>query len=291
MTVAKSTDYYPVWKAKAVYTVKIHLTGTSTTDRSVYSGESVTLPTSLGTSGGKTHEGWTTKSDGTGRFYSAGSTIYPTGNIELFTYWSDPEIVKLNLNDSATLMRSVNVQKGSAYDLSETEDITKECYLLIGWSKSKTSNTAAYALEDSLTVTADTTLYAVWEKMIKVTFHDGEKTTADYVRKGDSMDLPEPKKDGYVFLGWTQKGSDDILETLEPTKDTDLYSKWRVDESKTGDGSNNSQTSDSRTTASDSGSHNVSSTGGSGISMTTIGIGAAVAAIVSVLLVFQIRRA
>ena len=295
VTATETTDYYPVWISKPVYTVKIHLTGTSTTDKSVYSGESIKLPTSLGISEGKKHEGWTTKSDGTGRFYSAGSVIYPTESMELFTYWSDPEMVKLNLNDSSTTLTSINVQKGSTYDLSEVEDLSKEGHLLIGWSKSRLSSTIAYELSDSITVSADTTIYAVWEKLIKVTFHDGDMIDVKYVQKGDSINLPSPVKNGYSFEGWTLKNSDSIVGSLEPTVDTDLYSKWKIIESSPDKDVSEDTSSKKEGSKSDDDSVSKNSvqtkSGGSGLSMTTIGIGAAVAAIVSVLFVFQMRRA
>ena len=295
VTATDTTDYYPVWVSKPIYTVKIHLTGTSTTDRTVYSGESIRLPTSLGVSEGKKHEGWTTKNDGTGKFYSAGSIIYPTESMELFTFWSDPEMVKLNLNDSSTTMTSINVQKGTTYDLSEVEDLSKEGHLLVGWSKSRLSSTIAYELSDSITVSSDTTIYAVWEKLIKVIFHDGDMIDVKYVQKGDSIELPSPVKNGYSFEGWTLKDSGSIVRSLEPTVDTDLYSKWKVIESNPDKSVSEETPSEKEGSGSDDNriSQNTVPTksGGSGLSITTIGIGAAVAAIVSVLFVFQMRRA
>lgn len=56
--------------------------------------------------------------------------------------------------------------------------------------------------------------------------------TALTVSKGDSIDLPIPTKDGYVFIGWfTGTTVNDIQfnSYLPITKNTTLYAEWEVD--------------------------------------------------------------
>ena len=292
VTSSEDTDYYPVWTAKQQYLIKVHLTGTSTTDYRIYAGDSVKLPTSLGTSNGKTHEGWTTKSDGTGKFYSAGSTIYPTGSMELYTYWSDPEILKLDLNEGNTNLSTVNIQKGDSYDLSRS-DVSKEGYLLKGWSKSRTSSAIAYKVDDTITPTSNTTLYAVWEKLIAITFMDGGSMSIGYYEKGAAVELPELSSDGLVFLGWTLKDSDIVLDSLTAEKDTEISSSWKEAEP-TADAADKDESQEVADTTKDDAGNSTDTEpakGGSGINITAIGLGAAVAVIVSALVVFQIRRA
>ncbi|MBR1407406.1 MAG: InlB B-repeat-containing protein, partial [Clostridia bacterium] len=52
---------------------------------------------------------------------------------------------------------------GKAVTVSE-QKVYRDLYTFLGWSKSKTATTASYKPGDSITVSGDTTLYAVWER-------------------------------------------------------------------------------------------------------------------------------
>ena len=313
LTVSSTTDYYPVWEALDVYYITVHLTGDDTRDYTIYEGESVTLPASMGRSNGKTHEGWTTKSDGTGTFYSVGSTIYPDRSMELYLCWSDPVFVKLSLNDGNTNLSVINTLISEECDLSAAE-VSKHGYILIGWSKSKSSTAIAYSIDGKIRMNSDTTIYAVWEKLISVSFIDGDSVRITHVKSGTAVELPLLEKEDAVFLGWALNGSDQILESLSPTKDTELVAMWEtivqepvVTEEPMEEIPEPAETSETpkedepetvteEPAESDEEPEIVfdtesESSGDSGIPMTAVGIGAAVAAVVSALLVFQIRRA
>jgi hypothetical protein len=88
-------DFYPVWEEIETITVLIHMAGTEILSETLYAGEPLELPESLGKKDGKTHLGWTVNSDGTGRFFSVDSTIYPAESLELFVFWSEPDIEEL----------------------------------------------------------------------------------------------------------------------------------------------------------------------------------------------------
>ena len=314
LTVSRTTDYYPVWDALDTYYITVHLDGDETKNYSIYEGESITLPASIGRSEGKIHEGWTTNSNGTGTFYSAGSTIYPDSSLELYPHWSDPVFVKLSLNNGNTNMSVINTLVGEDCDLSST-NVSKDGYILIGWSKSKSSTSIAYAVDGKIKMNYDTTIYAVWEKLISVSFIDGDSVRIAHIKSGTPVELPVLEKDDATFLGWTISGSDRIIESLSPTKDTELVASWEVvqepivieepvedvpepvetvEEPKEEepeipkDVEQPKESNEEPEIVFDTESE---SSGSSGIPMTVIGIGAAVAAIVSALLVFQMRRA
>jgi len=306
VTATSSTDYYPVWSAKSIYTVTVHLAGSETTDYTIYDGESVTLPSSMGKSDGRTHEGWTANSDGTGKFYSAGSTFCPSGSMELYAYWSEPEMAKLYLKDGNTNLSVINIQRGGSYDLSKS-NAEKEGYILKGWSKNRTSTSVAYETDSIITVSYDTTIYTVWEKLISVKFIDGDSVRIVYAQKDSQVELPILSKDGYEFLGWTLKGSETILESLTATKDTELSSSWKEMESPAIPEPTAEEPKEEPTVEvpedpapelpADEGTErfepaeNSSSGGGSGITIGAVAAGAAIAVISTVLIVFQIRRA
>jgi hypothetical protein len=306
VTATSSTDYYPVWSAKSIYTVTVHLAGSETADYTVYDGESVTLPSSMGKSDGRTHEGWTANSDGTGKFYSAGSTFYPSGSMELYAYWSEPEMAKLYLKDGNTNLSVINIQRGGSYDLSKS-NAEKEGYILKGWSKNRTSTSVSYETDAIITVSYDTTIYTVWEKLISVKFIDGDSVRIVYAQKDSQVELPILSKEGYEFLGWTLKGSENILESLTATKDTELSSSWKETESPAIPEPTAEEPKEEPTVEQPEGpapelpadegterfepAENSSSGGGSGITIGAVAAGAAIAIISTVLIVFQIRRA
>ncbi len=304
-TATSTTDFYPVWIAKSICTVKVHMTGSETSDYTVYEGESVTLPASMGRSDGRTHEGWTANSDGTGKFFSAGSTFYPSGSLELYAYWSEPEMAKLYLKDGNTNLSVVNIQKGESFDLSEYA-AEKEGYILKGWSKNRTSTSVAYGTDAKITVSYDTIVYAVWEKLISVKFIDGDSVRIVYAQKDSQVELPVLSKDGYEFRGWTLKGSETILESLTATQDTELSSSWKSAEppviqeppvTETEPAAEEPEDETPEIPAEDGPAKTEpvadtpSSGGGSGITVGAVAAGAAIAIISTVLIVFQIRRA
>ncbi len=281
VTLNRSADLYPIWKAKPQYTVTVHLTEKST-EYKIYAGDSVKLPPSLGASEGRNHEGWTTNSDGTGRFYAPGSLLYPTATMELYPFWSDPEMLKLILSDGDEAISSINVQKGTVFSFEDVEEPVRTGFGFLGWSKNKGSEDVDYTASDSLKMESSTTLFAVWERLVRITFDENK---IGYYHVNEPVELPKPEKEGSIFLGWTVKGSDDILSTLSAEKDTELISLWEAEPS------DSTIPDDGETDGYVKERTEIDSTNkGSGISVTTVGIGAAVAAAVSALIAIQIRR-
>lgn len=97
--------------------------------------------------------------------------------------------------------------------------MTKDKYKLIGWNEVKESankGDVQYELGDSLLVTQDTTLYAVWKAYklkIKYDANSGyfpsgattEQTIA--AESSESLSYTKPVRTGYDFKGWTNSSS------------------------------------------------------------------------------------
>ncbi len=233
-SVAKVTSgcsFYPVWKEKETVSVIVHRTGADTMTHSLYKGDALTLPASFGKESGKTHLGWTLSPDGTGRFFSVGSTIYPTESMELFTFWSEPDIVRITFMDDSMQISVVNVVTGTGYDLSRVDVPAKTGYDFIGWSTSQTSSRVSYEADDTLTVTDGMTLYAVWEKLLTVTYHVGDDTETVYCQAGSDVTLKTVTKDGYTFKGWSTTGTMPVLEsTIMVYRSMDIFPVWEKTE-------------------------------------------------------------
>ena len=268
VTSTTTVDYYPVWSAIPQYTVNVHLIGEDVRTYTVYSGSSVTLPESLGEIEGKTHEGWTEGSDGSGRFHAAGSTFVPQHDMELFLSWSDPLMVKLVLMDGDDAVETVSYQKGTVVDMDELRVQSKDGYFFLGWSESTSGAVGSIRI----VMDSDRIVHALWERLVSVTFHGSDKEQV-YYRIGDSVELESLEMDGFRFLGWSLSIEGDVIHSLKAVKDVDLYPIWEEV---------NSDEPVPERTASDG--------SGSGMSVTTMGIGAVVAGVVSTLMVIQMRR-
>ena len=104
-------------------------------------------------------------------------------------------------------------------DDSNKPYMTKDNYKLIGWNNVKEPTDKGetnYELGDSLIVTQDTTLYAVWEAYklkLKYDANGGyfqsgattEQTIA--AESSESLSYTEPERTGYKFKGWTNSPS------------------------------------------------------------------------------------
>ena len=152
--------------------------------------------------------------------YSEDITITPVFKVyETFTFnpnGGDGEIV--------TWTRSA---ENEILDFSEFE-ITREGYLLLGWSESPNADYAQHAYNDKCDAESyywywsdsdqNIVLYAVWEKLINdvttgytnVKFDlnggTGKLNFSGAYRRGDTFKLPGidgVTKDGYTFLGWS----------------------------------------------------------------------------------------
>jgi uncharacterized repeat protein (TIGR02543 family) len=104
-------------------------------------------------------------------------------------------------------------------DDNNKQYMTKDNYKLIGWNnveESADKGETNYKLGDSLIVTQDTTLYAVWEAYklkLKYDANGGyfqsDATTEQTIaaESSESLSYTEPARTGYDFKGWTNSSS------------------------------------------------------------------------------------
>ena len=132
--------------------------------------------------------------------------------------------------DGGTQFQAISKPSGTVIDLNSYVP-QKAGYVFVGWySDSKCS-----AKITSVTLNANTTVYAKWEKAAldeyTLTFetNGGSKINDLPVSAGTTVDLTKyiPTKEGYTFAGWY---SDSKLTTavtsLKLTGDTTVYAKW-----------------------------------------------------------------
>lgn len=108
-------------------------------------------------------------------------------------------------------------------------DPTRAGYAFAGWTDAFGN---VYYAGDELSVKADMTLTAQWNKLVTVTFdlcgHGGTIAGQTFVSGGKASEPAAPKEDGWVFGGWyTERGCLNRFNfDTAVTSDITLYAKW-----------------------------------------------------------------
>lgn len=237
----------------ASYTVNFNANGGSVSPTSVIvtAGNSVTLPTptkkytlSYNANNGSgapssqsvsvSCKGWSTSSTASSASYSCGSSYKPTTNITLYAVWYS--------NESTTISSTKPTRSG---------------YTFLGWSTSSSASSASYSSGSSISISSNTTLYAVWKKnpttsyTVNYNANGGSVSpTSVIVTAGNSVTLPTPSKTATITYnanggsgapssqnvslscsGWStsstaSSASYSCGSSYKPTANTTLYAVW-----------------------------------------------------------------
>ena len=164
-----------------------------------------------------------------------------TGDITLYAHWTQDqptaEKVLIHFNANATgatgTMADVSVDKGAEYTLPKC-GFTLADSGFIGWSTSQTS-TAPLKTGEKLTVSKETTLYAIWGKTVNITYNlnggtgsmDSDTATVGIPKAMPRCPLTVAAPSGKIFGGW--KIGDKTLqpdEMYDFTVDTVVSAVW-----------------------------------------------------------------
>ena len=237
----------------ASYTVNFNANGGSVSPTSVIvtAGNSATLPTptkkytlSYNANNGSgapssqsvsvSCKGWSTSSTASSASYSCGSSYKPTTNITLYAVWYS--------NGSATISSTKPTRSG---------------YTFLGWSTSSSASSASYSSGSSISISSNTTLYAVWKKNTTTSYtvnynaNGGSVSPSSAtVTAGNSVTLPTPSKTATITYnanggsgapssqnvslscsGWStsstaSSASYSCGSSYKPTANTTLYAVW-----------------------------------------------------------------
>lgn len=104
---------------------------------------------------------------------------------------------------------------GKASFKVSSEKITKAGYQLVGWNTEADGTGTSYEAGNTISITEDTTLYAVWEELhlYIVKYKPGTKDTVKNMPEDDQewsteeelkfrVSSKSPRRDGYTFKGW-----------------------------------------------------------------------------------------
>lgn len=140
------------------------------------------------------------------KYGTGGTTYYVTAPVEA-ARWTISYAAASGDTGVTGLPASHTVIQGETTTVSATIP-TREGYEFVNWIDDDSGN--EYDPGDSITPTADVTLYAQWAQVYTVTFDsDGGSAVAaqNVVSGGTATEPAAPTKPGYAFSGWTLGGS------------------------------------------------------------------------------------
>ena len=207
------------------------------------------------TNGSLVFGGWNTSTLGTGISYPAGSTVTMTSNITLYAQWINPAISYTLTYDensaaggSGTAPNSPNPttysSNSTATILGNTGSYTNSDpnKIFYGWNTLANGTGTSYLENSTITMTANTTLYAQWVSatpQYTVTYDSngstGGSVPASPTNYPSGVKVPilgqgTLTKPGYTFVGWNS--SSDGIGSLYATgytfasKTATLYAQW-----------------------------------------------------------------
>jgi len=121
-------------------------------------------------------------------------TITATGTSATLTFaeWVPRKYtLSYNSNGGGGSMESSEFEEGVPQPLSENEFVNKDTYYckqFLGWSEDPNATKATYTNGQSITISQDTTLYAVWDSVWTIKAYDGTNTNFNgyyYVEMGE----------------------------------------------------------------------------------------------------------
>lgn len=204
----------------------------------------LTLSSTKPTRAGYTFLGWGTSSSDTSVNYSAGDKYTSDTSTTLYAIWSKKLTLSFNANGgsgtpnalSATIYNATTSYK---FTIPTTKP-TRVGYNFLGYSTSDSATSESYLAGETITISSNTVLYAVWERISLAITFDAESngglvnensTFIKNIYYGDSIGvLPEAEKKNYKFLGWFTEpsGGTKITSNLIITSSRTFYAQFEL---------------------------------------------------------------
>ena len=151
-----------------------------------------------------------------------------------------PKIYRLylhaNYQGCAVAMVEVPISVHTTYTLTSVDEPTREGYIFCGWSTSSTGD-VQYRTNDKITLTGNTTLYAIWDKSYTLTldtnYEGADSKTISVSSLNPTYTLSEsvePTRADYTFLGWSTSSTGAVQyrtnDIITLTGNQTLYAVW-----------------------------------------------------------------
>lgn len=241
------TTLYAVWEFSGTCTITFNANDGSEnpaiSTQKAAGGYSATLNVNTFTREGYIFAGWATSASETSYSYRDGAYYKPTSEkITLYAVWQKNPVITFMGNGgtdskgNTSTTQVVEYGKGTALNANP---FTKSDSTFAGWSTSSIGTRAIYDDKESVSLTSDLTLYAIWKDPVDVTLNmnggsGGTKLfSAKYSNGSFVFTFPEVEstKEGYVLAGWATSEtavspSYKTGSTVPVDKSTTYYAVW-----------------------------------------------------------------
>jgi uncharacterized repeat protein (TIGR02543 family) len=245
-----NTVLYAKWTALPTYIITYSGNGATgggvpVAQTGVYASVNIDNNSGLLVRSGFYFAGWNSQADGLGATYAAGSSYTPIANITLYALWSNVATYSLSYNsNSSTSGTSPLVQSGitsSATVSSNTGSLSRLGYRFDGWNTLANGSGTTYSAGATITLSADTTLFALWTSVptYTITFSGNAQTSGSIPSAVTSSDanvnLPGNtgvlNKTNFTFNGWNTQADGlgthfDVGASFSLSANTTLYAEW-----------------------------------------------------------------
>lgn len=245
-----NTLLYAKWTALPTYTITYSGNGATgggvpVAQTGVYAAVNIDNNSGLLVRSGFYFAGWNTQADGLGTTYAAGSSYTPVANITLYALWSNVATYSLSYNsNSSTSGTAPLIQSGitsSATVSSNTGSLSRLGYRFDGWNTLANGSGTTYSAGATITLSADTTLFALWTSVptYTITFSGNAQTSGSIPSAVTSSDanvnLPGNtgvlNKTNFTFNGWNTQADGlgthyDVGASFSLSANTTLYAEW-----------------------------------------------------------------
>ena len=170
--------------ALASYIIEYNANGGSgaPSSQTKYYGKTLTLSTTKPSRSGYTFAGWGTSAADTSVDYTAGASYTANAAITLYAIWKKTITLVYALSAGNVVnSESVTVYNATteySFKIIDTE-YTMTGYKFLGWNTYPNAEEASYVSGDEITISASTTLYAVWKRNNQMAINENGQ-----IRKG-----------------------------------------------------------------------------------------------------------
>ena len=151
-----STDW-----AEGSYTLSYNANGGSGAPAMQSGAKTYTIPATKPVRSGYTFLGWSLTKEAVSPSFFAGNTFSVTENTTLYAVWQKNPTYTLYYNANGGSGAPASQTGASTYTVSSTRP-TKDGSTFLGWSQDRFATSAEYQPGSTISLTVDTTLYAVW---------------------------------------------------------------------------------------------------------------------------------
>lgn len=218
------------------YTLTYHANGGTGEPAAQEGSGTITLSATKPTKNGYTFMGWAATSNATSAQYQAGGTYVLSKDTTLYAVWEQSTYTLTYDANGGTGAPGAQSSKNTV--TIPTTSPTRSGYSFFGWGVSRTATRAAHFPGDTITLTGNITLYAVWSRNPFVITYDanGGKGAPPLPQSGSGyvqLAPTEPTRDGYIFKGWATTSNATTAEYqaggyCTVTGNMTLYAVWEA---------------------------------------------------------------